>query len=105
MDGFDIDVAKEVAKRLGVELEHVTPGWDVITAGKWAGRWDICIGSMTATKEREEVLDFPGPILLRTGGPAGDKNNNLGAGAQGSRRARRSRAGLYHLLEVSPEEI
>ncbi|MGH6931913.1 MAG: transporter substrate-binding domain-containing protein [Dongiaceae bacterium] len=59
MDGFDVDVAKEVAKRLGVELEHVTPSWDVITAGKWAGRWDICVGSMTATKERGEVLDFP----------------------------------------------
>lgn len=59
MDGFDVDVAKEVAKRLGVELEHVTPGWDVITAGKWSGRWDICVGSMTATKERGEVLDFP----------------------------------------------
>src|SRR5215470_16218008 len=59
MDGFDVDVAKEIAKRLGVALEHVTPGWDVITAGKWAGRWDICVGSMTATKERAEVLDFP----------------------------------------------
>lgn len=59
MDGFDVDVAKEVAKRMGVEIEFVTPGWDVITAGKWAGRWDICIGSMTATKERGEVLDFP----------------------------------------------
>ena len=59
MDGFDVDVAKEVAKRLGVEAEQVTPGWDVITAGKWAGRWDISIGSMTATKERTAVLDFP----------------------------------------------
>src|SRR5262249_6536461 len=59
MDGFDVDVAKEIAKRLGVELEHVTPGWDVITAGKWAGRWDICVGSMTATKARAEALDFP----------------------------------------------
>ncbi len=59
MDGFDVDVAKEVAQRLGVELEHVTPGWDVITAGKWAGRWDISIGSMTATKERAQLLDFP----------------------------------------------
>jgi polar amino acid transport system substrate-binding protein len=59
MDGFDVDVAKEVAKRLGVELEIVTPGWDVITAGQWAGRWDISIGSMTPTKERATVLDFP----------------------------------------------
>jgi len=59
LEGFDIDVAKEFAKRLGVEIETVTPGWDIITAGKWAGRWDVCIGSMTATKERAEVLDFP----------------------------------------------
>jgi polar amino acid transport system substrate-binding protein len=59
MDGFDVDVAKEVAQRLGVALEQVTPGWDIITAGKWADRWDISIGSMTATRERAQVLDFP----------------------------------------------
>jgi len=59
MAGFDVDVAKEFASRLGVELEVVTPGWDVITAGKWAGRWDICIGSMTPTAARAEVVDFP----------------------------------------------
>jgi polar amino acid transport system substrate-binding protein len=58
-EGFDIDVAKEFAKRLGVKIEFVTPGWDVMTAGHWAGRWDICISSMGATKERSEVLDFP----------------------------------------------
>ena len=59
MDGLDVDVAKEVAKRLGVALEIVTPGWDTITAGQWAGRWDISIGSMTPTKERAQLLDFP----------------------------------------------
>jgi len=64
MDGFDVDVAKEVAKRLGVEVEQVTPGWDVITAGKWAGRWDISIGSMTPTRDRTAVLDFPVPYYF-----------------------------------------
>jgi len=59
LEGFDVDVANEFAKRLGVEIEYVTPGWDIITAGKWAGRWDICIGSMTATAARAEVLTFP----------------------------------------------
>jgi len=59
MAGFDVDVAREFANRLGVELEVVTPGWDVITAGNWAGRWDICIGSMTPTAARAEVVDFP----------------------------------------------
>lgn len=57
--GFDIDVGREIAKRLGVDIEFVTPGWDVITAGNWGGRWDISVGSMTPTKKRAEVLDFP----------------------------------------------
>lgn len=60
MDGFDVDVAKETAKRLGVEVEFVTPSWDIITAGNWNGRWDLSVGSMTPTKKRAEVLSFPG---------------------------------------------
>jgi polar amino acid transport system substrate-binding protein len=57
--GFDIDVGKEIAERLGVGIEFVTPSWDVITAGNWAGRWDVSVGSMTPTAARREVLDFP----------------------------------------------
>lgn len=60
MDGFDVDVAKEIAKRMGVEIEFVTPDWSIITAGNWAGRWDISVGSMTPTTARAEVLSFPG---------------------------------------------
>ncbi len=59
MDGFDVDVAKEVAKRMGVKVEFVTPSWDIITAGNWNGRWDMSVGSMTPTKERATVLSFP----------------------------------------------
>jgi polar amino acid transport system substrate-binding protein len=59
LDGFDIDVAREIAQRLGVKLETVTPAWDVITAGHWQQRWDISVGSMAPTKARSEVLDFP----------------------------------------------
>ena len=60
MDGFDVDVAKEIARRMGVDIKFVTPEWDIITAGNWAGRWDISVGSMTPTEARSEVLDFPG---------------------------------------------
>lgn len=59
MDGFDVAVGKEIAKRMGAELKIVTPAWEVITAGKWQGRWDISVGSMSPTKERATVLDFP----------------------------------------------
>lgn len=64
MDGFDIDVGKEVARRLGVQLEIVTPDWDMITAGNWGGRWDISIGSMTITEERSKVLWFTVPYYF-----------------------------------------
>ncbi len=59
MDGFDVAVARAIAEKLGVEIEFVTPDWSLITAGNWAGRWDASVGSMTPTKERAEVLDFP----------------------------------------------
>ena len=54
MDGFDVDIAKEIGKHLGVSVEFVTPGWDIITAGNWQGRWDMHVGSMTPTKKRAE---------------------------------------------------
>jgi len=59
--GFDIDVGKEIAKRLGVTAEFTAQSWDTITAGGWAGRWDISVGSMTITKPREQVLAFTHP--------------------------------------------
>jgi len=59
--GFDIDVGTEIAKRLGVEISFEAPGWDVITAGSWGGRWDFSVGSMTITSPRQEILDFSDP--------------------------------------------
>ncbi len=61
LDGFDVDVAKEVAKRLGVDVEFVTPDWDMIVGGNWSARWDLSIGSMTPTEPRSEVLWFTDP--------------------------------------------
>jgi polar amino acid transport system substrate-binding protein len=65
--GFDVDVANEVAKRMGVQVEFVTPDWSAITAGNWAGRWDVSIGSMTITPDREKVLDFTPPYYYTAG--------------------------------------
>lgn len=59
--GFDIDTAAEIANRLGVEVCFVTPDWTLITAGGWAGRWDLSIGSMTITPERMQNLYFSQP--------------------------------------------
>ena len=61
LEGFDIDVATAVAKGIGVEACFVTPDWTLITAGNWAGRWDISVGSMTITPERAKALYFAQP--------------------------------------------
>lgn len=60
-EGFDVDVAREIAKRLGVEVEFLDISFDVITAGGWNNRWDINVGSMTITPGRKEALIFTGP--------------------------------------------
>ena len=63
-EGFDIDVATEIATRLGVKIAWETPSWDVITAGGWNGRWDMSVGSMTPTNDRQKVLDFTDPYYF-----------------------------------------
>lgn len=60
-EGFDIDVATEIANRLGVDVAWETPSWDLITAGGWNDRWDMSVGSMTPTSERQKVLHFTQP--------------------------------------------
>ena len=61
MQGFDVDVAKAIGDHLGVETCFATPSWDAITAGSWADKWDVSVGSMTVTAGRQEVLDFSVP--------------------------------------------
>jgi polar amino acid transport system substrate-binding protein len=61
MQGFDVDVATAIGDALGVETCFATPNWDIITAGNWADKWDVSVGSMTITTERLNVLDFSVP--------------------------------------------
>ena len=63
-DGFDIEVAEEIASRLGVDIRYETPEWESITAGNWAGRWDMSVGSMTITEDRTPVIDFTQPYYF-----------------------------------------
>ncbi|MEP7134662.1 MAG: transporter substrate-binding domain-containing protein [Chloroflexota bacterium] len=59
--GFDVDVAVEVARRLGVEPCFVTPPWSQLVAGQWGDNWDIHVGSVAITFERMKALYFSQP--------------------------------------------
>ena len=71
-EGFDIDVAEEISKRLGLSkpVDWQTPSWDIITAGSWNDRWDVSVGSMTVTADRAKVLDFTTPYYYTPAGLA-----------------------------------
>lgn len=59
--GFDAEIGREIARRLGVEPVIVTTAWDGILAGLLANKYDTICGSMTITAKRQEVVDFVGP--------------------------------------------
>ena len=67
MQGFDVAVATEVGKRLGVETCFATPDWDVVTAGSWADKWDMSVGSMTIKPPRPDIFYFTTPYYAPTG--------------------------------------
>lgn len=62
--GFDVDVAKLVAERLGCQLQIVTTEWDGILAGLLLGKYDAIIGSMAITPERSQQVDFSAPYYV-----------------------------------------
>ena len=57
--GFDVDVANEIASRLGVTPELQDQKWGVITAGSWNDRWD--------DRPREALLLHAGVLLHARG--------------------------------------
>ncbi|MFO7730520.1 MAG: transporter substrate-binding domain-containing protein, partial [Spirochaetia bacterium] len=61
--GFDIDLGREVAKRMGVELELRPVDWDGVILSLNKGDIDMIWNGMTITESRQEKIDFSKPYL------------------------------------------
>jgi polar amino acid transport system substrate-binding protein len=61
LTGFDVDVAVELSRRLGIEPCFVTPPRTVVFSGNWADAWDIGIGSISITADRMKGLYYTRP--------------------------------------------
>ncbi len=59
--GFDIEVARAVAEKLGLEAEFVDVEWSGIFAGIQAGRYDTAANGVDVTEERSQAYDFSVP--------------------------------------------
>ena len=59
--GYDVEVSRAIAEKLGVEPEYVESDWDSLFAGLDAGRYDLVCNGVEVTEERSKTYDFTTP--------------------------------------------
>jgi len=62
--GFDIDMAKEMAKAMGVKFVPVNTAWDGIIPSLITNKFDIIMSGMTVTQERNLKINFADPYII-----------------------------------------
>ncbi len=61
--GYDIDIANEIGKRMGVEARPVDTSWGAVIQSLYDGKFDFILGGMTANSERYKRVDFSVPYM------------------------------------------
>lgn len=64
LTGFDVEIGRAIAAKLGVRPEFTTTEWSGILAGLQAGKYDVIVNQVAATDKRREVFDFSGPYVI-----------------------------------------
>ncbi|MDR3360247.1 MAG: ABC transporter substrate-binding protein/permease [Bifidobacteriaceae bacterium] len=59
--GYDVQMARRVAEKMGRDLVVVKTGWDGLIPAVQAGKIDLIVAGMTPTAERQEAIDFSDP--------------------------------------------
>lgn len=62
--GFDVDMAKEMAKAMGVKFKPVNTAWDGIIPALITKKFDIIMSGMTVTQERNLKINFADPYII-----------------------------------------
>ncbi|MFC4078284.1 amino acid ABC transporter substrate-binding protein [Salinithrix halophila] len=76
LTGYDIDVAREVARRMGVKAKFVETPWDSMLTGLSTGRFDMVANQVGIKKERKEKFDFSQPYSVSYAAIVVHKDNN-----------------------------
>jgi len=76
--GFDTEVGKAIANKLGVEAEFIEGEWDGLFTGLDGGRYDLIINGVEITDERSQKYDFTTPYAyIRTGLVVAEGNEEI----------------------------
>ncbi|MGE2736617.1 ABC transporter permease subunit [Mycolicibacterium vaccae] len=65
--GYDVDVARAVGDKLGVDVEFVETPWDAMFAALEADRFDVVANQVTITPERQQKYDLSEPYAIGEG--------------------------------------
>ncbi len=76
LTGFDVEIAEEVAKRLGVKAEFIETKWDGMFAGLDAKRFDAVVNEVTIRADRLEKYDFSTPYIVAKAVLVVNQDNN-----------------------------
>lgn len=79
--GFEIDVAKQLAKDMGVKVEFVPTKWSGIIPALLAGKFDVIIGGMSITPQRNMKINFTNPYYYSSQGILANKEKAKGFSA------------------------
>ena len=66
LTGYDVDVARLLANKLGLKAEFVGTEWSAILAGLAARKYDVIVSQVGITPKRQEVFDFSLPYTYST---------------------------------------
>ncbi|MCR4941506.1 MAG: transporter substrate-binding domain-containing protein [Campylobacter sp.] len=61
--GFDMELARELATRVGVELDILNMSFDGLIPALKSGKIDVAISAMSATEKRKKVVAFIHAII------------------------------------------
>lgn len=94
--GFEIDMMKDVCRRIAVECQFSAQAWDGAIPALQAGRFDAFVAGMSITQERAQVIDFSQGYTTTPAYFVSAKSNPLQQVAYG--------ADKINLTDITPEE-
>ncbi|WP_433748590.1 amino acid ABC transporter substrate-binding protein [Falsibacillus pallidus] len=76
LTGFDVELAQEVAKRMGVKAEFKETQWDSMFAGLNSKRFDMIANEVGIREDRQKKYDFSDPYIKSAAVLVTSKDNN-----------------------------
>ena len=66
LTGFDIEMAKEIGKRMGKEVEFVSTAWSAVFTALNANKFDCIISSLSITEDRKKTIAYTRPYIANS---------------------------------------